>query len=224
MVKDGSTDSVINKTTPQSNVLFNADANGFENLRVTTNRYNTFSAPGTGVQNKPQGTTGQKELLDLAGINGPVTAEFVVNRAAAYNNFVGFYKVVNENGGIDNNGDGIADVLPTAATYAQEALKARVTDIALAVNNNGTATFKSTLQGGSIYAPFIITNGGTPDYYDNTNSRIYFTFGAANSDKVNSLNTDHVRLLGNNTFGFEDLVGGGDNDFNDVIVKVNLLV
>jgi hypothetical protein len=29
-------------------------------------------------------------------------------------------------------------------------------------------------------------------------------------------------MLGDNTFGFEDLRGGGDKDFNDVIVKVNL--
>ncbi|MBO1065173.1 MULTISPECIES: DUF4114 domain-containing protein [Nostocales] len=31
-------------------------------------------------------------------------------------------------------------------------------------------------------------------------------------------------MLGNNVFGFEDLVGGGDNDYNDIIVKVNLTV
>jgi hypothetical protein len=33
---------------------------------------------------------------------------------------------------------------------------------------------------------------------------------------------DHICLLGDNTFGFEDLNGGGDMDYNDVIVKVNL--
>ncbi|MCC5641291.1 DUF4114 domain-containing protein [Nostoc sp. CHAB 5844] len=40
---------------------------------------------------------------------------------------------------------------------------------------------------------------------------------------ANSDNAQHVRILGDNTFGFEDLVGG-DNDFNDVIVKVSLTV
>jgi hypothetical protein len=35
---------------------------------------------------------------------------------------------------------------------------------------------------------------------------------------------DHIRLLGNNTFGFEDLAGGGDNDFNDVIIQAKLTV
>ncbi|MDB9537844.1 cadherin domain-containing protein [Dolichospermum planctonicum CS-1226] len=238
LVKDGSTDSVLNNTTPKTNVLFDissnvrtttlgngfslawedgsGNANGFEDLRVTITPTDTPVAPGTSVQNKPQ-----RELLDLRGSNTPVTANFVVNREAAYNNFVGFYKVNDENGGIDTDGNGTIDVRPGDASYAQAALnlKARVSDLALAVNNNGTATFNKTLQGGSFFAPFIITNGGTPDNYDNINSRIYFTFGAANSDGV-----DHVRLLGDNTFGFEDLAGGGDNDFNDVIVKVNLPV
>ena len=242
LVKDGSTDSVLNKTTPQSNVLFDIPSNvrtttsgnglslawedgsgnptGFEDLQVTITPTDiiptdTVISQVTSLQNKPQG-----ELLDLRGINGPVKADFVVNREAAYNNFIGFYKVADENGGIDTNGDGSADILPGQAGYAQAAVRGRVSDLALTVNNNGTANFNNkTLQGGSVFAPFIITNGGTPDNYDNINSRIYFTFGAANSDGV-----DHVRLLGDNTFGFEDLTGGGDKDFNDVIVKVNLTV
>ena len=243
LVKDGLTESVLNNTTPKNNVLFDIPSNvrtttsgngfslawedgsgnptGFEDLQVTINPTDTSIARGTSVQNKPQKELlAQRELLDLRGINGQVTANFVVNREAAYNNFVGFYKVADENGGIDTNGDGRADILPGQAGYAQAAVRGRVSDIALTVNNNGTANFNNkTLQGGSILAPFIITNGGTPDNYDNINSRIYFTFGAANSDGV-----DHVRLLGDNTFGFEDLAGGGDKDFNDVIVKINLTV
>ena len=235
LVKDGSTDSVLNNTTPKTNVLFDisstlrstptpsgngfslawedgsGNTTGFEDLRVTINPTDTVMNKGTSLQNKPQ-----RELLDLRNITGPVTANFVVNREAAYNNFVGFYKVTDENGGIDTNGDGRADILPRQAGYAQAAVRGRVSDLALAVNNNGTANFNNkTLQGGSVLAPFIITDGGTPDNYKN----IYFTFLGANSDGV-----DHVRLLGDNTFGFEDLVGGGDKDFNDVIVKVNLTV
>ncbi|MEH2275126.1 MAG: DUF4114 domain-containing protein [Nostoc sp.] len=29
-------------------------------------------------------------------------------------------------------------------------------------------------------------------------------------------------MLGNSTFGFEDLASGGDKDFNDVTVRANL--
>jgi hypothetical protein len=45
---------------------------------------------------------------------------------------------------------------------------------------------------------------------------VYFPFLGANADGV-----DHIRLLGDNTFGFEDLSGGGDRDYNDVIVRVS---
>jgi hypothetical protein len=144
----------------------------------------------------------------------------VVNREASYNNFVGFYRVVDEKGGIDTNGDGKADILPGQDGYVQAAINGRLSDISLAVNNGGTANFNNTLQGGSIYVPFLVVNG-TPDALldsnPNNNPDIYFTFLGANSDGV-----DHVRMLGDNTFGFEDLRGGGDKDFNDVIVKVNL--
>ncbi|MDB9442498.1 DUF4114 domain-containing protein [Sphaerospermopsis kisseleviana CS-549] len=60
---------------------------------------------------------------------------------------------------------------------------------------------------------------GTPDQLldsnPNNNPAIYFPYIGANSDKV-----DHVRMLGNNVFGFEDLPNGGDKDFNDIIVSV----
>ncbi|WP_366828870.1 DUF4114 domain-containing protein [Nostoc sp. NMS2] len=62
---------------------------------------------------------------------------------------------------------------------------------------------------------------GKPDAIlnSNVNKNVYFAFLGANSDRL-----DHIRLLGNNTFGFEDLANGGDKDYNDVIVQVNLSV
>ncbi|MEH2404595.1 hypothetical protein [Nostoc sp.] len=41
----------------------------------------------------------------------------------------------------------------------------------------------------------------------------------ANSDQV-----DHIRLLENNPFGFKGLPSGGDKDYYNVIVQVNLSV
>jgi Domain of unknown function (DUF4114)/FG-GAP repeat len=231
LVKGGSTESVLNNTTSKENILFPSPSNlkitdlgsdsfsldwedgsgnptGFEDLQIKIQGTDKAIPIGTSLQNKPQG-----ELLDLQNTTGQVKAEFVVNREAGYNNFVGFYRVVDKNGGIDTNGDGNADILPGQADYAQAALNGRVSDLNLTVNNGGTAAFNGTLQGGAIYVPFLIANG-TPD---TSNPNIYFTFLGANSDGV-----DHVRMLGDNTFGFEDLLGGGDKDFNDMVVKVNL--
>jgi hypothetical protein len=231
LVKDGSTDSVLNNNTPISNVLFadpsdvritdlgtnsfslnwedgSGNPAGFEDLQIQIQVTDQAIPLGTAGQNKPQG-----ESLDLRSIAGSVNANFVVNREASYNNFVGFYRVTDANGGIDTNGDGTADILPGQDGYVQAALNGRVSDISLNTNNGGTAELNTTLQGGAIYVPFLVADGG----FDANNPNIYFAFLGANSDGV-----DHVRMLGDNTFGFEDLRGGGDKDFNDMIVKVNL--
>ena len=188
---------------------------GFDDLQVQIQANDKSMPLGTALQSKPQG-----ESLDLRGITSAVTADFTVYREASYNNFVGFYRVTDGNGGIDTSGDGIADILPGQDGYVQAALNGRVSDVSLNVNNGGTAGFNTTLQGGAMYVPFLVANGTLDALLDrnpNNNPDIYFAFLGANSDGV-----DHVRILGDNTFGFEDLRGGGDKDFNDVIVKVNL--
>jgi Domain of unknown function (DUF4114) len=144
----------------------------------------------------------------------------VVNREAAYNNFISFYQVTNENGGIDINGDGTADILPGQTGYTQAAVRSRISGIDLTVNNQGTATYTGNFLPGSLLAPFIIVNGRPEAILDsnpNNNPAVYFPFLGANTDKV-----DHIRLFANNVFGFEDLPNGGDQDFNDTIVRVNL--
>ncbi len=170
---------------------------------------------GASFQGKHQG-----ELIDLRGVTQSVTSEFTVHREAAFKNFVGFYKVADENGGIDTNNDGTADILVGQAGYAEAAVRGRVAGIDLTVDNQGTANYTGTFGTNSLFAPFIIVDGRPDEILDgNANKKIYFTFLGANSDKV-----DHIRLLGNNTFGFEDLANGGDKDYNDAIVRVNFSV
>ncbi|PAX54907.1 phytase [Brunnivagina elsteri] len=234
LVKNGTTDSALTGKTPINDVLLSSPTTqqvtsgngeftvGFEDgqgavdyndIVIKLQASNQVLPLGTALQGKTEG-----EVLDLRGTTAKVTAEFTVNREAGFDNLVGFYKVVDEFGAIDINGDGKADILPGAATYAQEAMRQRIGDVNLTVSNQGVATFNNILNGGSILAPFIITNGGTVDQVlAGQTNQVYFAYLGVNSDKV-----DHVRLLGDNTFGFEDLAGGGDFDYNDVIVKANL--
>ncbi|MFS0518943.1 beta strand repeat-containing protein [Nostoc sp. UIC 10607] len=168
---------------------------------------------GTALQDQQEG-----EVLDLRGLIGMQNATFTVNREAAYNNFVGFFRVADVKGGIDTNGDGIGDLLPGQAGYGEAAVKNRVGGIDLSVGNQGKATFTGQFEAGSVFAPFLIVNGTPEQLLDsnpNNNPAIYFPYLGANSDIV-----DHVRILGNNVFGFEDLPNGGDKDFNDIIVSV----
>ncbi|MFN6480733.1 putative Ig domain-containing protein, partial [Nostoc sp. DedQUE07] len=225
LIRSSTTQAVLSGQTPFSQVLFSSDTNvddtgfslNFQNLVVKIAATEQNPPLGTGLQGKYE-----PELIDLRDVKQLVKAEFVVHREAAFNNFVGFYQITDENGGIDTNGDGTADVLVGQASYTQAAISHRVAGIDLSVANEGTATFTGNFQPGAIFVPFIIVNAGTDAILDsNTNNdpAVYFSFLGANTDKA-----DHIRLLGNNAFGFEDLANGGDRDYNDLIVRVNLSI
>ncbi|MFN6536066.1 MAG: DUF4347 domain-containing protein [Nostoc sp. EkiNYC01] len=221
LVSNSTTQAVLSGETPLSNVSFSSGItnNGqgfslnFQNLVVNVEPSDEETSLGTSLQGKYQG-----ELIDLRSVTEAVTAKFIVNREAKYNNYVGFYQVTDENGGIDTNSDGQADILVGQAGYTQAAVRNRVVGIDLTVNNQGTANYTGTFESGSLFAPFIIVDA-RPNAVENgnANQNVYFSFLGANSDKVG-----HIRLLGNNTFGFEDLPNGGDKDYNDMIVQVQL--
>ncbi|MDZ7962931.1 MAG: DUF4114 domain-containing protein [Aulosira sp. DedQUE10] len=241
LVKNSTIDGVKNGNTPIADILFSGattqkitdlgsnsfslawqDSSGssttsFQDLIVKIQTTNESLSLGTNQQSQPQG-----ELIDLRGVTQQVKASFELHREAAYNNYVGFFQAIDENGGIDTNGDGKADILPGQAGYTKAAVGGRVAGIDLTVNNQGTATYSGIFRPGAVFVPFIIVDG-RPDAILDTNTNndpaVYFPFLGANSDKV-----DHIRLLGNNIFGFEDLANGGDRDFNDVTVKVNLSI
>ncbi|MFN6466383.1 MAG: DUF4347 domain-containing protein [Nostoc sp. DedVER02] len=224
LVSDSTTQAILSGKTSLSNVSFSSTITNnteqekgfslnFQNLVVDIQPTNEKTSLGTGLQGKYQG-----ELIDLRSVTESVTTEFIVNREAIYNNYVGFYKVADENGGIDTNNDGQADILVGQTGYTEAAVSSRVVGIDLTVNNQATVNYTGTFETDSLFAPFIIVNG-KPDAIQNSNSNlnVYFSFLGANSDKV-----DHIRLLGNNSFGFEDLANGGDTDYNDMIVQVKL--
>jgi hypothetical protein len=235
LIQNGSLDGLRAGQVPNSSVIFSnqtslrvtdAIATGatfsfednpsnnsvFNDAVVRVNLVNQGAAVVSALQSQGQG-----ELIDLRSLTGQVNATFTIYREAAFNNSVGFYRVVNRDGGIDTNGDGTADILPGTAGYTQAAINNRVASIDLRVGNQQTANITGQLTGGSIYVPFLIANGTVAEVVSGQKlNDVYLPFLGANADRV-----DHIRLLGNNTFGFEDLSGGGDRDFNDVIVQVN---
>ncbi|MGF2036394.1 MAG: FG-GAP-like repeat-containing protein [Nostoc sp. CmiVER01] len=239
LVQDGTLDDVRNNPNSIGKLLFSSvltqkitdlgddgfslawkDASGnsatdFNALVVKIKQTDQALPLGTNLQDKFQG-----EVIDLRDIKQSVKVQFNVNREASYNNYVGFYQVTDVQGGIDTNGDGNADILTGQAGYTQAAVRDRVAGIDLSVSNQSSATYSGTFQPGAIFVPFIIVNGRPDALLDNNSNNdpaVYFPFLGANSDQ-----SDHIRLLASNTFGFEDLPGGGDKDFNDVIIKVNL--
>ncbi|MUG95857.1 DUF4347 domain-containing protein [Scytonema sp. UIC 10036] len=241
LVKNGSIDAVQTGLTPQSDILFfnplnqkvvdsgngeftlslnsasNSSASSYQDLEVKIKATNQPLPLGTGIQGNPFG-----EIIDLRNVSTQVKADFVVNREALFDNMIGFYRIADVNGGIDTDGNGTIDFRPGDAGYTEAAVRGRVAGINLTTSNQGTATFTGNLSPGSLFAPFIIVNGTPEAVLDNNSSNdpaVYFAFLGANSDKA-----DHIRLLGNNTFGFEDLPNNGDSDYNDMIVRANLSI
>ena len=60
------------------------------------------------------------------------------------------------------------------------------------------------LDGGFVYVPYLLAK-----------VEQFFT---ANADSLN-----HVQSVGENSFGFEDLSGGGDNDFDDYVISFDII-
>ena len=168
---------------------------------------------------------------------------------AAFDNIVGFYEIVDVNGGIDTNGDGNADLLPEDEGYARAAIEGRIRGWELRAGSSGDPSKNTTVEqfgeivivGGALYAPFIIANGGElsfdgfiafedqeDDGQFNEAARerddmvAYFSFIGANPDGAR-----HIEAKGNNIFGFEDLpsnLGISDNDFDDAVFRFDFLV
>ncbi|MEM8640544.1 MAG: Calx-beta domain-containing protein [Cyanobacteria bacterium P01_G01_bin.54] len=170
----------------------------FKDFEVTLTP--TLAPPpiGTNLQDRTQG-----ELIDLREYTGFQAATFQNFKHAGYKNSLGFYGVDNEAGYVD-------DLAPGDTGYAAAALARRV-------------DFSQGFEGGQLLAPYLVANA-TPEAFlarNPTNQAgggvyTYFAYLGANPDGI-----DHVRLLGDNTFAFEDLYGGGDLDYNDAVIQIN---
>ncbi|MEW6123394.1 MAG: DUF4114 domain-containing protein [Pseudomonadota bacterium] len=53
-----------------------------------------------------------------------------------------------------------------------------------------------------------------------SNGQTFWAFASAN-EQVNGQDVAHLWSYGLNTWGWEDLYGGGDRDYNDLIVQLD---
>jgi hypothetical protein len=225
-----------------TNLLFSTpDTNGNSKIKVTNNSNNdgykvsvnadelvlnvvklagaTVNSPiGSKSQNLPEGRT-----IDLTDYTGQtLKADITTTSSAAYTNNVGFY-VVEDSIGTIKLADGTF-VRPGDANYAVEAVKNAVKNSELQAGKTDSS-LNQNITGGFIYAPVVIAQGTFNEFLSKNPSNgggkneihAYFNYIGANSDKV-----DHFRLIGSNTFGVEDVYGGGDRDFNDLVVSMNV--
>jgi hypothetical protein len=177
--------------------------------------------PTNAIGSKSQGLA-QSNTIDLSDYAGTtLTADITTKSDAAYTNNIGFYIVEDSIGTIKlANGNTLK---PNDANYAVEAIKNALTHSLQAAQVD--TKVGQNITGGLIYAPVVVAQGSLTDFLsknptnggDGSTIHAYFNYLGANSD-----NTDHFKFLGNNSFGVEDMYGGGDRDFNDLVVSMNV--
>jgi Domain of unknown function (DUF4114) len=183
---------------------------------------NFFPTSAVGaIGTKSQGLA-QGRIIDLTDFaNQALKADLTTKGDAAYTNNIGFYTVTDALTGAIDLGNGVT-IKPGDVNYARAAVTSAIAN-ALQLGKNDQ---KSNLDvpGGGVYAPIVIAQGSLADFArdnssnsgDGSKIHAYFNYLGANPDQF-----EHFRLTSPNTFAVEDQYGGGDKDFNDLIVNVN---
>ena len=151
----------------------------------------------------------QAPLLDFTGLGDMIIdGNLQIAREASYDSVVGFYHVLDATGRVEDPLTG--KLLQPGDTGYQEAALHQNNLFSplggLAVGNRGLSSRELSFTSDSILAPFAVVSSGSV-------SNTYFAYDRANHDHI-----QHFQMLGDNTFGLEDLYGGGDRDFDDLIV------
>jgi hypothetical protein len=216
----------------------NLEANRFHMLYSQQGTQTTFSVTDTPViQSDSRGyhqltfngmtaEIGSNTLVVPGQLNQPIAVQTSLSRAAAYQNLIALYKVDSLTGGLDTNGDRQIDLQPGDLDYAKEALnraKDPLTGVTLTTPENLESTQKEmTLLGANLYGMVMIPNAKIDQVLTenplndvNLGPVALFSFGQANPDGIS-----HMARLGANLFGFEDILGGGDRDYNDMVLQV----
>ena len=151
---------------------------------------------------------GVAPLLDLSAFTADqsLSGSVAFGREADSVPFAGFYRTLDITG-LVIAADGVSRLRPGDPGYAAAALRpanvvSQLNGLTVADDQTATRGF-SGVGGGGFLAPFAQVNAET-----------FFGFGAANSDGL-----AHFRSLGNNSFGLEDIPGGGDLDFDDLVIR-----
>ncbi|WP_144875158.1 esterase-like activity of phytase family protein, partial [Hyella patelloides] len=137
------------------------------------------------------------EIIDLTSFEAEISA----SSNAGFTNVGGFFQAIDAEGTVIDPISG-EEIAVGDEGYETAALANSVTEL-----GDGEATTVE-LEGGFVYVPYLLADGSE-----------FFTANAeANADGL-----DHVQSVADNTFGFEDLLGGGDRDFDDYVISFEVV-
>ena len=155
-------------------------------------------------------------LLDLTDMNDTsVPIKFTVERDSVFDNTLGFYEIASDDGSVEDPLSG--QVIAPGENGYQEAALANRLDLGLSTLDGQVDEITTEIDGGSLYASYLVVDGEVGDVTDeatDNDPQVFFSPRTANPDNFN-----YIRSIGDNQIGYEDILGGGDEDFNDLIVE-----
>ena len=154
----------------------------------------------------------QAPVLDFRGLAGlTMEANIEVAREAAFTSVVGFYAIDNLDGSIRDPLSG-ALIAPGDSAYGSLAFANRSLDLVGFSSVNRTSTSTSlNLSESRLLAPYASVAD------PNRGLQTFYAFPAANPYGVN-----HFKSFGNGVIGLEDQAGGGDLDYDDILIHLKL--
>lgn len=137
-----------------------------------------------------------------------VNAELQLAREANFDSIVSFYRIIDQSGGVIDELT-INVINPGDESYASTALEETnlVSELAglIVEDNKSKITPNLKIEENAIIAPCAIVDENT-----------FFAHADSNADGY-----EHFKSFGTNTFGLEDMYGGGDKDKDDLIISFN---
>ena len=210
-LNEASLEDITGPDDPRFRWLSAAPARAGESaLRVSSPSGTAFSVKLLNADLGLEALIGQEQgiapVLDFSVFpaSDTVTGRLQLAREASFDAVVGFYRAIDAQGAVRDAEGGL--LRPGDPGYAVAALRednrvAELSDLQVADRQTGTVGLQ--LRESSFLAPFATVRGDT-----------FFAYAEANGDGIG-----HFRVLGTNSFGLEDLFGGGDRDFDDLILS-----
>ncbi|MEA5442609.1 ExeM/NucH family extracellular endonuclease [Cyanobium gracile] len=156
--------------------------------------------------------------LDLSGLTNQLNLDVEIYREAAFNSTLGLYLSDRSTGDVI---DPLTGAVASGGSWAGSESAYRQAAVANALwsgttANNTVASLSATvsLNDALRFSDYVLL----PFIQVANTKQIYVAGASRNADDFG-----HIQLIGTNTFGFEDLRGGGDADFDDLILRVNAL-
>jgi hypothetical protein len=166
-------------------------------------------------------SNGLSNIFALSGSSSSSVQFSLSQRKAAFINEIGVFVVSDDKGTVNGIAPGTEGYMQAALTQSRVIFSSLSERASAGINFVRQLTFKAGERLG-----FYMVANNTTSSVDTTSSKtsdnVFFSLSSCNSDKF-----DHVRVKDNGKSSFdlawEDLKGGGDKDFNDLVLKMEVV-